>query len=559
MHRNQVAVAEGAAAWRRFLRVGGLGALCYVAALAAADQTPEQQIDALYGADFKKVKASPATQDDLALAQKLIEVGLSAKQNKPFQAGLFRRAEALALEDATSAGAQAAEQAATGLIAAQIAPAASGWQELTDRAQPVLRRRNQGRADPLLEPYLGWLKKQADAALAAGDTQATERSLNALVREAQYHRCKYEADQAQLMLAQCRFEAPMRAAVKREWAKWEAQPEDAELRQKAGETVLAQLGDWAAAQETLGRLEKTDWPFLLAQRQARLQPPLKPKDGEAHAGEKPAAAAPVAATSTPAGAVSAQRLLAAADLLNALAAPNRSSAPGRAAVLTEAAALYEAAQQADAAGLSTQQKIELATLNKQAQAAADKARTEAQAALARAARLSWIPLISANRAADWSDIGQPVKWEMLEDEVLQGKGTWEGMAGSLRATKQCDFILEGDFQRRDAEARPVILLRAHNGPPCYVLYFSEDHATLSFAKGDGEGEEREVQKRDVAVGLNQWRRLQVVAEGDRFRVWIDGRLIVDARDQGELGPGGVGLGAAGGTAWFRNLRLRELP
>jgi hypothetical protein len=57
---------------------------------------------------------------------------------------------------------------------------------------------------------------------------------------------------------------------------------------------------------------------------------------------------------------------------------------------------------------------------------------------------------------------------------------------------------------------------------------------------------------------NTWHELRVVVSGDRHRVWLDGRALLDHRDATWLDAGGVGVFASYSVATLDDVRLRPL-
>ncbi|HTL53828.1 MAG TPA: hypothetical protein VL860_14740, partial [Planctomycetota bacterium] len=494
--------------------------------LYAADESPEQLVDSLYGPDLKKAKGTPDTKDDLALADKLIGDAKTAGKNKGFQLALLKRAVLLALEDPD--GAPTAQAATEMIVAAQALPAVAAWQDLTDKAAAVLRRRNLGKADKLLEADFAWLMQLSRAALAAGDSAFADRVLAALIRDAQTNRFKLVADEAQQLQAEIRFMAPFQSAAKRELAKIKPGAEDPKMALQVAEAVLGQTGDWEQAAPLLRSANDPRWNLVAHLRELRLHPPAppaKPGEGEAKpAGDepKPVAETPkppvVAEGPAPVGVVATAPTTASAsaiELLTEQTMPAKHPSPaGKLFLASEASLIAAQAAAADQSRLSTAQKMDLAKAQRSAQDVLSKAQEEYATAFERVLRLSWVPLLSRNLQADWVQIGTGTKWEILGGDELKGNGDWDSCLRSSHV-KPGDFVMECEFQRRAEEAHAFLLFREHSGPPVYSLEVGEDHVHLLFAKGGG-AEEREVAKHDPGSPRDRWCKLKLAADGDHL-------------------------------------------
>ncbi|HTL52275.1 MAG TPA: hypothetical protein VL860_06870 [Planctomycetota bacterium] len=523
----------------------GLLALALSQPAACAADAAEQQFDKQFGAELRKVQASPGdTRDDLDLARRLFATADQAAPNPAFRAALLRHAIALALldpEGIPQATAGAELLASTGLT---TAPAA--WQVFNDAAAPILQRHNLGATDPLLEPYFEALKKQALAADALGDSAAAERALIRLERDATAWHCKFRADEAAQLRAKLRYMAPFKQSAQRELAKVKPAASDPQAGRAAVETALGLTGDLDTCLDNLRALNDPRWNLILAFHASRTDASKTSTGGPAI---QTAAAPPLPSSS-------ALQILEAADYLATLTkAPRPPSLPGRAFFLSESATLLVAAQAADQSGLTTQQKLDLASKTRAAQDAARDARADLTRQLDSAGQIPWVPLLSPALDNDWIRAANTAAWNELPGNELQSARNWGSILRHRRA-HSADFILEGELQRVDAISHPLLLLREHNLGACYTLEFGENQGHLLFTKP--QTDDVELAEFPVNLPVKQWVSFRLVFDGNHILVWIDGELKADVRDDGELTAGGLCIGAALGSSHFRNLRLREL-
>jgi len=92
------------------------------------------------------------------------------------------------------------------------------------------------------------------------------------------------------------------------------------------------------------------------------------------------------------------------------------------------------------------------------------------------------------------------------------------------------------------------VLRANAAEDNVRLYYVTQGRRVQFA-----GRER------IAIALNAWHTLRLRVEGDAFRAWFDGNLVIEAHDARIAGPGRVALWSiADSQALFEAPRIEVL-
>lgn len=242
-------------------------ALAFATTMLYAAESPEQTIEQVYGPQLTKVRGTPETADDLALAQDLVKDAKTMASDPALVTALLRRAVDLALADPE--GAPVAQEIVGMLLQGKGLSEKEAWQELVRKGQDALRRRNLGADDKMRVPWVQWQLQSTRAALDACDSTAADRQLAEILRDIQGQKLKYQADEVRQLAARVRMEAPFLALAAKarktvDPADPAAEPNaDPKLNLAAGETLLAQTGNWQQALPYLVRSGDTRWNLIL--------------------------------------------------------------------------------------------------------------------------------------------------------------------------------------------------------------------------------------------------------------------------------------------------------
>ena len=167
--------------------------------------------------------------------------------------------------------------------------------------------------------------------------------------------------------------------------------------------------------------------------------------------------------------------------------------------------------------------------------------------------------------------GQPGRWELAEvADAPSGRRVLAQRDGD--ATEQRFPLCVFDTVRaRDVHAgvsfravggedeRSVgLMLRYRDKDNYYVVRANALDGNVRLDKVVG-GKRKQFAGTSVAVRPDRWHALGVELKGDRFRVYLDGRLLFEASDRtfGEAGRVGVWT-HADSLAWFDDLRVAAL-
>ena len=165
----------------------------------------------------------------------------------------------------------------------------------------------------------------------------------------------------------------------------------------------------------------------------------------------------------------------------------------------------------------------------------------------------WIPLFDGETDFGWR-AGSEANWKAADGALTVSSGE----PGLLCTTSQfADYALKLDF-RADAETNSGVFLRTPLKPTdpksdCYELNIAAPSVS-PFATGSFVGR----QKATDAGEAEGWRTFEVLAEGGRFVVKLDGRQVLDYTDPKPIGRGHIGLQLNKGQVAFRNIKLKPL-
>jgi len=165
----------------------------------------------------------------------------------------------------------------------------------------------------------------------------------------------------------------------------------------------------------------------------------------------------------------------------------------------------------------------------------------------------WILLFDGHSAFGWTATSE-ADWTIRDGAIHVS----EGQPGLWRTTNQfADFELKVDF-RAGADTNSGIFLRTSPQPKnpasdCYELNIAEPQVS-PFPTGSLVGRK----KGESTVYKDDWRSYHIRADGGNFKVWLDGKKVLDYTDPNPRGRGYIGLQLNHGAVAFRNVKLRPL-
>ncbi len=165
----------------------------------------------------------------------------------------------------------------------------------------------------------------------------------------------------------------------------------------------------------------------------------------------------------------------------------------------------------------------------------------------------WILLFDGETQFGWKAASK-ADW-CVDDGALTAS---TGEAGLLHTTSQFgNYVLKVDF-RTAAETQSGVFLRTSPKPAdgngrCYKISLA-GQGESDWPTGSIVGRKKAESARDS----QDWRTLEVMADGPRFAVKIDGKPVLELEDPKPLGRGFVGLEYRQGKIQFRNIKLKPL-
>ncbi len=165
----------------------------------------------------------------------------------------------------------------------------------------------------------------------------------------------------------------------------------------------------------------------------------------------------------------------------------------------------------------------------------------------------WVLLFDGETLFGWKPISE-ANWKVADGVISVS----EGEPGLLCTRSQFgNYQLKADF-RSAKGTNSGIFLRTSPKPTdvttkCYELNIA-DAADNPFPTGSFVQRQRAEGDHDSA----DWQTFDVTADGARFVVRLDGRVVVDYTDPRPAGRGYIGLQLNSGKVEFRNIKLRPL-
>lgn len=168
----------------------------------------------------------------------------------------------------------------------------------------------------------------------------------------------------------------------------------------------------------------------------------------------------------------------------------------------------------------------------------------------------WLTLTNGTDLSNWSVVGDG-NWRVDDEGALTADEStdFSFLVSDLRFS---DFELELEF-RVDAEANSGVLIRCGDAESidetsCYEINIFDARPDQTYRTGSIV-DVAEPSKFLYTGG--QWNRYEISAIGDRVRVTLNGRDVVDVEDS-RLAAGPIALQHGTGAVRFRNVRIREL-
>ncbi|AMV32886.1 hypothetical protein VN12_12230 [Pirellula sp. SH-Sr6A] len=167
----------------------------------------------------------------------------------------------------------------------------------------------------------------------------------------------------------------------------------------------------------------------------------------------------------------------------------------------------------------------------------------------------WIRLFDGNTMMGWVDAGK-ANWR-VEDGTLVAD---QGENGLLCTTVPFrNYELQVEFWADESTNSGVFLRTPPKptdpGKDCFELNIAP--VTNAFPTGSFVYRQKVSEQVD-APKSREWHRFQVLLEGDKAKVWLDGKECLSYTDPTNLNKGRIGLQFREGKVAFRNIKLRPI-
>ena len=168
-------------------------------------------------------------------------------------------------------------------------------------------------------------------------------------------------------------------------------------------------------------------------------------------------------------------------------------------------------------------------------------------------RAAWVTLFNGTSLDGWNPIGN-ANWELVDGAVQADMGS-----GFLVTDRPySDFELTLEFWV-DEPANSGIFIRCADPTTVtdrnsYEVNIYDTRADQSYRTG---GIVHIASPTSVINAGGQWNTYEITAQGERLRVTLNGREVVDVEDS-QFASGPIALQYGAGVVKFRNVRLRTL-
>jgi hypothetical protein len=157
---------------------------------------------------------------------------------------------------------------------------------------------------------------------------------------------------------------------------------------------------------------------------------------------------------------------------------------------------------------------------------------------------------------DFLDTLGDANWRIEENAVVADQST--GASFLVTEDAYSDFELQLEFWV-NTEANSGIFLRCQDpaavtDTSCYEVNIYDTRPDQTYRTG---GIVNLVEPAEFVYTGGQWNRYAITADGNRLRVTLNGRNMVDVEDS-QFSSGPVALQYGSGTVRFRNVRIRPL-
>ncbi len=168
----------------------------------------------------------------------------------------------------------------------------------------------------------------------------------------------------------------------------------------------------------------------------------------------------------------------------------------------------------------------------------------------------WLSLFDGHTLFGWSSGNKEVNWSVQEGTITADSGP----IGLLNtAVPFADFEFRCEF-RTEAGANSGVFVRTIADPKsvetdCYEVNIA-DEQPMGYLTGSIVGHKTTA---EPIKGSGDWRKFAVTAEGNRLRVSIDGKEVLDYTDEKSARKSGlIGLQKNKGKVEFRSIAVRPL-
>jgi hypothetical protein len=166
----------------------------------------------------------------------------------------------------------------------------------------------------------------------------------------------------------------------------------------------------------------------------------------------------------------------------------------------------------------------------------------------------WVTLFDGKNLDHWNQIGS-ANWSVSDGVVMADKGN----GFLVSKDSYTNFEIKAEFWV-DAEANSGIFIRCTdpqkvNGKSAYEVNIFDKRPDPSYATGAIVGVAKSSK---VIIAADKWNNYDIVAQGPKFTVTLNGIKTVDSASDARFASGHIALQHGKGVVKFRKVEIKRL-
>ena len=178
-----------------------------------------------------------------------------------------------------------------------------------------------------------------------------------------------------------------------------------------------------------------------------------------------------------------------------------------------------------------------------------------------------VPIFNGKDLSGWKAPENNIWWKVIDGAIVCENGPKKKGSNLWTEKEYKDFILEGEF-KFDGKGDTGIHLRTEKQQMQIGISGSlkRDMTCSMYIPGKGYPKEAQVpgaEEKGVKglLKIDDWNKVKIEAKKDRYRIWLNGKLVFEYTSGKAPEKGPIGIQLHGGKvmrAEFKNLKVTEL-